>query len=297
MGRQIRHSETNPMRWLTLRSVLLVIGFANAVNAQKPFAHEPNMNFFGGFLDRLTSISPISGEELPDAELGVLKEIERAESKRDYMNAAVLYENLAASMVLTDREKAFCLSKIAQYFIYADGMEWEAIATRRRVVKIAEAGNLSDIAFLADIEIARLMADTGGVEGFDPSIDEMREQFERVFRVYPRLQGEIIGLHVKIGQEYGYHFTDDTPYVKYAIEEADEIEQLAAEARSNPTRAQGFLATLPTAERNEALAFCVDRAKEIRERADTFVKGANTRIEMAATQLCDAFRHGWIRLP
>jgi len=118
-----------------------------------------------------------------------------------------------------------------------------AVETLYRLRALRSEPEAEEIRFLADLEIARLMAQCGGhpnIPDFDPTIFEKEEQFQHLFETYSPYRREIMKAHIEFAQEASEAALGDPALFEYlatAIRELEEVQDIVKQLNANPSLA------------------------------------------------------------
>jgi hypothetical protein len=153
-----------------------------------------------------------------------------------------------------------------------------AMKALRAIKELRPEPEAEPIRFLADLEIARAMADSGGhpsLPDFNPTIQEKEQQFESLFATYNPYCVEVIDAHLKFGRECLDAASSDPIFLSYgqvALNHAREASDIVKHLSANPSlaRDQTTLDALGFLDKHteNKLASWEQRYEELRKRYD-----------------------------
>ncbi|MBN2308365.1 MAG: hypothetical protein JXR94_05305 [Candidatus Hydrogenedentes bacterium] len=155
---------------------------------------------------------------------------------RDAAYAA--FSRLAEDSRLTLDQRTHCLFNKSR--LESGSMRQnEAIATLRRMIEFRQ-DNI-EICYQADLAAALLMAQSGGAHpGFEPTIEEMAAQFERVFSLYDPYREQTVSAHMEFADECIHASTQgahNRHYAQIAGQHLREAKSLVDAIVANPALA------------------------------------------------------------
>ncbi|MCB9784157.1 MAG: hypothetical protein H6751_14430 [Candidatus Omnitrophica bacterium] len=132
--------------------------------------------------------------------------------------------------------RAYLLAVRARLEMYENKMD-ESIETLQRIASDFQESR--EVALLADVEIARLMSQSGGHPhlDFNPTLIEMETQFNKVFSKYPRHDPRMVWAHTEFASVAEMHSTINPllqPYLQVALDQYTEALEIVDEAIENP---------------------------------------------------------------
>jgi hypothetical protein len=124
-----------------------------------------------------------------------------AETEGNGEEASVIYELLAGQPEFDGKTQIYFLAKAARLKQILNDYVGST-ESLRTIRTLGVENGLPEVTYYADLEIGRMMLDSGGhphIPNFDPTLAEIREFYDRVFAEHPAKRIEIADAHYKLG--------------------------------------------------------------------------------------------------